>query len=105
MANRLCLDCGTVTTQSRCAECRSRRERDRDQRRGSRQARGYGAEYDAASNDRAYLTATRCAACGGPFTPNNPKTKGHARALRRGGGHRIVAHCRRCNYGWRKTGL
>lgn len=99
-----CISCGRVTEYSPCSTCRSERNRARDEERGSRQDRGYDADFDRAKVAPAYVNATHCATCHEPFTPQNPKTAGHRTALRRGGGDgSIIAQCRRCNYGWRKT--
>ena len=48
------------------------------------------------------LTATHCAVCGDPFTPDNPPTRGHIVARADGGSDdpsNYQAECRRCNYG------
>lgn len=101
---RVCLepDCPTLTTTSRC----ERHTRERDRARGSSSARGYDAQYRQQLKTPEYLNATHCAECGEAFTPDNPKTGGHSVALRAGGkGSKILPHCRRCNYGWERTGL
>lgn len=41
MARRPCLDCGALTTGTRCVPCRGARSRERDRHRGSSTARGY----------------------------------------------------------------
>lgn len=46
-ALRLCLDCGTLSAKTRCPAHTSQRARQRDQRRGSSTARGYGPEHRA----------------------------------------------------------
>lgn len=93
---KACVVCDGLSDQARCPA----------HRRGTRQERGYDAEYDQALKDPGYLAATHCSNCGEPFTEDNPKTGGHAIAIRHGGvGSPIEPHCRRCNYGWRKTGL
>lgn len=89
-----------VEGQSRCDECRSAYER----ARGTKRERGYDAQFDRNRRDPGYLTATQCATCAQPFTDDNPKTAGHVVAVRNGGGSEIKPECRRCNYGWRKTG-
>ena len=94
--------CPTLTETTRCAD----HTRARDKARGTRQARGYDAEYQAQLRSAEYVNATHCAECGDPFTADNPKTGGHSVALRNGGrGSKILPHCRRCNYGWSRTGL
>lgn len=103
-AMKVCAEpgCPTLTRRTRCPE----HTRARDKARGSSNARGYDAEYRAQLRSPEFLNATHCAACGCPFTANNPKTGGHSVAIRNGGkGSRIVPHCRRCNYGWQRTGL
>lgn len=74
--------------------------------RGTNKERGYDSRFRKASNE-AKAKATHCSECGTRFTPANPATGGHSRAVRRGGStdDGIVAQCRRCNYGWRRTGL
>lgn len=101
---RVCLEtgCPRTTKRTRCDE----HERARDKARGTRQERGYDAEFERAKRDPAYVAATHCVSCDEPFTASNPKTAGHSTALRKGGqGSAIVPQCRRCNYGWRRTGL
>ncbi len=97
-----CLDCGTPGVRHLCRRCRTVRE----QRRGSTTERGYGATYQQ-QRDAALDGATHCTRCGEPFTEENPPTGGHVKALRNGGGtvEGIEPQCRRCNFGWRRTGL
>jgi 5-methylcytosine-specific restriction endonuclease McrA len=101
MARRPCLDCGTLTPNTRCPT----HTRTRDQARGSRQARGYDRAYEQA-RDAAIRNATHCATCGDLFTTENPATGGHVRAIRNGGSTSdgIKPECRRCNYGWSRSG-
>ena len=84
-----------------CPDCSAEQER----ARGSSTQRGYGADYQRA-RDRAVRTGKACRTCGGPFTEDNPATGGHVVAVRAGGSTAdgIEAECRRCNYGWRRTG-
>jgi len=46
MAKRPCIDCGTLTTQTRCATHRAAKNRARDQARGSSTARGYNRDHE-----------------------------------------------------------
>lgn len=86
----------------RCDRCR----RARDRERGTRQRRGYDADFERQKRRPEYVNATHCAECGELFTTDNPKTGGHSVAIRNGGkGSTVLAHCRRCNYGWERTGL
>lgn len=104
MAMRVCIEagCPTLTTATRCTD----HARVKDKARGSSSERGYDAEYERAKLLPEYVNATHCAECGDPFTDHNPKTGGHSVPLRDGGkGSKILPHCRRCNYGWRRTGL
>jgi hypothetical protein len=104
MTVRVCLEsgCPTLTRGTRCRD----HERAKDKARGTRQERGYDATFEAQLKAPGYVNATHCAECGGPFTQDNPKTGGHSVAIRNGGrGSRILPHCRRCNYGWSRTGL
>lgn len=101
---RVCAEpgCPELQPESRCLAHR----RAREQRRGTRQARGYDAGFERAKRLPEYVNATHCAACGQPFTEDNPKTGGHSVAIRNGGkGSRVVPHCRQCNYGWIRTDL
>lgn len=97
-----CLDCGSPTSGTRCTE----HERARDASRGTASQRGYDAKYEQQKRAPEYVNATHCIECGQPFTADNPKTGGHSVALRHGGkGSEVVPQCRRCNYGWERTGL
>ncbi len=80
--------------------------REYEEARGTKAQRGYDAAFQRASRE-AKASATHCAECGALFTPSNPATGGHSRAVRHGGSahHGVVAQCRRCNYGWKRTGL
>ena len=101
---KVCVEpgCPVLTKRTRCPE----HERAKDRARGTRQERGYDRDYEQQLKDPEYVNATHCAECGDPFTEDNPKTGGHSVAIRDGGrGSKVVAHCRRCNYGWRRTGL
>jgi hypothetical protein len=103
MSTRPCLDCQRLTdrSDSRCPAC----ARAKELRRGRRQQRGLGADYVRA-RDQALAGATHCATCGQPFTDANPATGGHIVARRRGGttADGIRPECRRCNYGYQKSG-
>lgn len=103
-AKKVCAEpsCPELTNGTRCVK----HERARDKARGTRQERGYDKAFERAKRDPAYVTAAHCTNCGQPFTDTNPKTAGHSTAIRDGGtGSTIEPHCRRCNYGWRRTGL
>lgn len=103
MPLRPCLDCGTLTARpdSRCERDASARER----QRGRRQQRGYDRQYEL-EREQTLAGATHCATCGEAFTTDNPATGGHKVAIRDGGttADGIKPECRRCNYGWQKTG-
>ena len=104
MTKRVCLEpgCPTLVSGTRC----STHARERDRARGTRQQRGYDADYVRQLGTPEFVQATRCAQCGEPFTLDNPKTGGHTVALRHDGrGSAVEPQCRRCNYGWRATGL
>lgn len=101
---KVCLEpgCPVLTSKSRCPA----HTRSHDKARGTRQQRGYDADYEQQLRSPEYLSATHCGNCGEPFTADNPKTGGHSVAIRAGGkGSKVVPHCRRCNYGWSRTGL
>lgn len=103
-AKRVCREdgCGEPTTSTRCTA----RQRKHEAERGSAAQRGYGHAHRKATA-AAKANATHCTRCGTPFTPDNPATGGHRVAVRHGGTSHdgIEAQCRRCNYGWRKSGL
>lgn len=104
MTVRVCLEdgCPKLTRSTRCHD----HERAKDKARGSAASRGYDYDYEQAKLLPEYVNATHCDACDEQFTAENPKTGGHLVALRNGGkGSQIVPHCRRCNYGWSKSGL
>lgn len=106
MPLRPCLDCGTRAPGARCPACRSTHERQRDQRRGGRQQRGYDREYER-ERDRVLDGATTCATCGEPFGPTRKPTGGHVKDLALGGtlADGLVAECERCNFGRRRSRL
>lgn len=102
-AKRVCpeVGCPALTDGGRCVDHRRQYEK----QRGRRQERGYDSQHDRARR-AALANATRCTTCHEPFTADNPATAGHAKAIRDGGttADGIHAECRRCNYGWRRTG-
>lgn len=67
MPLRPCLDCGALVEGTRCASCRSDRNRTRDQARGTRQQRGYGAEHEAERRRWAPVVASGMAKCAEPL--------------------------------------
>lgn len=93
--------CPTLVATGACPE----HTRAADRARGTRQQRGYDRQYEIARN-AAVATATHCRTCGERFAADNPATGGHVKARRHGGttADGIKPECRRCNYGWRKTG-
>lgn len=82
MAVKPCLDCGRLSSQSRCPACRSSRQHARDARRGNSARRGYG--YDHRKR-RAEMLPTAygqpCARCGMPVLPGQALDAGHSTAL------------------------
>src|SRR4051794_23156506 len=107
-AKRVCRTpgCAEVTDSTFCAEHALENARNQKSRRGTTTQQGYGWNYQK-ERKRALANQSYCAVCGEPFTTSNPATGGHRRALRNGGttSDGIEAQCRRCNYGWRRTGL
>lgn len=93
-----CLSCGRPGAKgSRCPDCETREHR-----------AAYGPDYQAALRAaKQEQTSGICPNCNEPFSADNPATGGHARAVRLGGtaADGVVLHCRRCNSGWKKTGL
>jgi hypothetical protein len=94
MPRRECLGCRRlIPSGSRCARCDTH-------------SQDYGRAYEVAKQDPAYRYASQCCACNEPFTSDNPKTAGHVEALRFGTRLNVVVPtCRRCNSGWRASGL
>jgi hypothetical protein len=88
---------------TRCADCRSAHE----QARGTRTARGYGPDHQAAKRQLQAEGHTHCTRCHQPFTPANPMDTGHLVPIRDGGtaADGVAPHCASCNRGWRATGL
>lgn len=93
---RRCLDCHTLTPHTRCPTCTTAHSRRRDRQRGSRQHRGYTADYARA---RAALLAsaswpTPCGICGQPITTPADAHADHLVPGNLAGGLRIThAHC------------
>lgn len=75
-----CLDCGTLSSQPRCATHRAAQQRARDQRRGTTTQRGYGAPHQAerATWEPAVKAGTvTCRRCKQPINPDDPWDLGH----------------------------
>lgn len=95
-----CLDCGRPGQRgSRCDRCEALRRQSHDA--------AYGADYQRESARVRREAGTHCPRCGRPYTPDNPPTAGHLVAVREGGTleEGLEAQCRKCNFGWKKTGL
>lgn len=95
-----CLDCGRPGNKgSRCPAC--------EQRKRAAHDAAYGPDYQRARAEAVANAGERCPNCGQPYTESNPPTGGHRVPVREGGTTQdgVVAQCRRCNYGWKKTGL
>lgn len=108
MAARVCSrpGCPTLTAPgARGGRC-STHQREADKARGTRAERGYGPDFEQLKQDPEYVNANLCETCGVEFTEDNPKTAGHRQSVRAGGDFTsgIKPECRRCNYGWRRTG-
>lgn len=97
MKLKSCVECGALGPSTRCEL----------HPRGTTTERGYGWSHQQQLEDPEYLAATHCTNCGDPFTEDNPKQGGHVVPIREGGqgGDPVAPHCRRCNAGWRRTGL
>lgn len=94
-----CLDCGRPGCKgSRCERCKALRAAE-----SAYSEPGYAAE---AARTRA-AAGEHCPRCGEPYAPSNPPTAGHKVPVREGGtlADGLQAQCRRCNYGWKRTGL
>jgi hypothetical protein len=95
-----CLDCGRPGNKgSRCPRCQAARAAVHDA--------AYGPDYQRAQKAAIANAGPSCPNCGQPYTASNPPTGGHAVPVREGGSTQdgVVAQCRRCNYGWKRTGL
>ena len=102
--NRPCRDCGRPNPRAQCAAC----ARDADARRGRRQSRGYGADYDRARRAmvaRAWQAGDPCVICGLPFERMADITAEHLVPVRAGGSGDLAnlapAHGW-CNSAWRR---
>lgn len=114
MVNRPCLDCGTLSPNSRCEPCRLAKDNQRYARRGSTTDRGYGHAYRQ-RREPVLAGATHCRTCGEEFTEDNPATAGHVNDLRdlpreqrraSAATADLMPQCATCNYGWaRGVGL
>jgi 5-methylcytosine-specific restriction endonuclease McrA len=97
-----CLDCGRVSTNgSRCANCEQHRRALLESRRnrGTRQQRGYTAEW-AHIVKVAIGQSPRCTNCGDRVSLDNPLTGDHIVPLAKGGQSvrdNCQVLCRRCN--------
>lgn len=94
--------CPELTTARRCPACSSETE----QRRGRRQARGYGPQHDAARQRlvAAFIPGTLCPKCQAPMWDTSQLDAGHSVDLRTNPD--AVAdqlECRPCNRGWRRS--
>lgn len=95
-----CLDCGRPGNKgSRCPACKAARAAGR--------SGAYDWEYEKAAKEAKRRAGTHCPRCNEPYTADNPPTGGHMVPVREGGttADGVEAQCRRCNYGWRRTGL
>jgi len=82
MPRRPCLDCGVLSTGTRCPGCTSARARVRDAVRGSSAERGYDAAHRRRRAEllpKAY--GQPCARCGLPVLPGQALDAGHSTSL------------------------
>lgn len=73
MANKLCIDCGAIGPKSPCTSCQSKRDRARDQQRGTTTERSYGTTHQ--QRRAALLPAAigqACPLCGNVMTSDQP---------------------------------
>ncbi|WP_080043938.1 HNH endonuclease signature motif containing protein [[Actinomadura] parvosata] len=86
MTRRECLDCRALHSGRgpRCPGCAGVRQRQRDQQRGTTTERGLGWDHQQA-REQLLATATVCAICKLPPTPDDPLTAGHITPRAQGG--------------------
>jgi hypothetical protein len=72
------LDCGALSSGSRCPAHTQARERARDQRRGTSTQRGYTSAWQRLAA-QAIERQPWCTDCGSAGTPDNPLTGDHLR--------------------------
>lgn len=92
-----CLDCGRLTSSTRCPSCRTAYNRLRDSHRGTTTARGYGAGWRKIAAAVLERDSYRCHWCGGSADTADhviPKAAGGTDQLAN-----VVAACRPCNFG------
>lgn len=100
---RLCIEpaCSRLVVDgSRCPKHATLRQRERERPRGTRQERGYGAEWQVTRLRILERDGYRCAYCGGPAG-----TVDHIVAKARGGtdyDSNLTAACVQCNSGKRE---
>lgn len=108
MALKPCLDCGTLSTGTRCPDHQRAQDNQRYIRRGTTAQRGLAGQHAAIAQhyraQHAACTCTGCAwhdgPCGRQGTPDNPITAGHITPRAHGGTNDPANYrpeCRRCN--------
>lgn len=100
MAKRPCLDCGTLTTASRCTNCRRTKDRQRETTRPSPTARGYDGAWRRLRAEILDRDGHQCTRCGTAGEQGNPLTVDHITAKSHGGSDdpgNLRTLCKRCH--------
>lgn len=100
MAKRPCLDCGRLTTGSRCIDCRRAKDRRRGAGRPTPSQRGYGSAWRALREQILDRDGRQCTRCGTAGEQGNPLTVDHITAKSHGGSDdpsNLRTLCKRCH--------
>ena len=99
MPAKFCLRCKNLTRNgSRCENCETEIQRERDTYRLSTTRRGLGWTHQKRAR-AVVANVTQCPKCGAEITPDNPITAHHTVARAKGGDDTtpMIPLCRRCN--------
>jgi len=101
-----CLDCGVLTTATRCPRCQATHRRNQERQRPPRPSyRRKYADPVYKANRRALLaSAIHCSICETPPSPTTRLEVDHIKPISEGGGNELTnlrVVCRKCNNGLR----
>lgn len=96
MPLRPCLDCGQLSSASRCPDHARQRSAAREAARGSSTARGLGTEHRRAAREQ-IKAVPYCERCGHEGSLDNPLTGEHGTPRAHGGTAITGTLCRSCN--------